>query len=61
VEKLSGRGRGVIIIHDRARASNGDLGVKAWRLSDGARDAAQKNKWDTIRYVLGVVMRGIFD
>lgn len=55
VEKLSNRGRGIVIIHDRARASNGDLGVKAWRLSDGARDAAKKNKWDSVTYVYPLI------
>ena len=52
VEELTKRGRGVIVIHDRARASNGDLGVKAWRLSDGAREAAKDKKWDTAAYVI---------
>lgn len=51
VEELTKRGRAVVIIHDRARASNGDLGVKAWRLSDGAREAAKHKKWDSLRYV----------
>lgn len=46
VEKLSSRGKAVIVIHDRARAAHGDLGVKAYRLSEGTREAAKQNKWD---------------
>lgn len=49
VEKVTGRGKAVIVIHDRARAANGDLGVKAWRLSDGARASAKSGKWDATR------------
>lgn len=49
VEKASSRGRAIIVIHDRARASHGDLGVKAFRLSDGTREAAKQNKWDATR------------
>jgi len=55
VEELTKRGRAVVIIHDRARASNGDLGVKAWRLSDGAREAAKHKKWDSLRYVIFII------
>ena len=47
VEKAVGRGKAILLIHDQSRASGGDLSIKAYRLSDGARDAARKGKWDT--------------
>ncbi|WWD20919.1 hypothetical protein CI109_105397 [Kwoniella shandongensis] len=46
VEKNAGRGKAVLVIHDASRANGGDLSVKAYRLSEGARDAAKKGKWD---------------
>ncbi|EIW69263.1 translation initiation factor 3 subunit H [Tremella mesenterica] len=46
VERVSGRGKAVLVIHDASRANGRDLNLKAWRLSDGAKAAAQKGKWD---------------
>jgi translation initiation factor 3 subunit H len=47
VERASGRGKAILAIHDASRASGGDLSVKTYKLSDGARAAAQERKWDT--------------
>ncbi|ORY26785.1 hypothetical protein BCR39DRAFT_540206 [Naematelia encephala] len=51
VEKAAGRGKAILIVHDAAKASGGDLSVKAYRLSDAAREAASKGKWDTASLV----------
>lgn len=51
VEKAAGRGKAVLVIHDVSRTAGGDLSVKAYRLSDGAREAARKGRWDTASYV----------
>jgi len=47
VEKVTKRGKAVLVIHDVSRSHGGDLSVKAWRLTDGAREAAKLGKWDT--------------
>lgn len=47
VEKAVGRAKSVLVIHDQSRAAGGDLSVRAYRLSEGAREAAKKGKWDT--------------
>lgn len=47
VEKAAGRGKAVLVIHDASRAAGGDLNMKAYKLGEGARDAAKKGKWDT--------------
>ena len=47
VEKISGRGKAVLVVHDASRANGGELAVKGWRLSDGAREAAKRAKWDS--------------
>ena len=47
VEKVTGRGRGLLLVHDVSRSVGGDLSVKAYRLSEGAREAAKKGRWDT--------------
>jgi hypothetical protein len=49
VEKVSNRGKAVVVIHDASRSVGGELSVQAYRLSDGAREAASKNKWDSAR------------
>jgi len=47
VEKAAGRGKAILIIHDASKAANaGDLSIKAYRLSDGAREASKAGKWD---------------
>ncbi|WVR08812.1 hypothetical protein IAU60_005870 [Kwoniella sp. DSM 27419] len=47
VEKVSGgRGKAVLIVHDASKANGGDLSVKAYRLGEGAREAAKQGKWD---------------
>ncbi|WWC72822.1 uncharacterized protein I206_106786 [Kwoniella pini CBS 10737] len=47
VEKVSGgRGKAVLIVHDASKANGGDLSVKAYRLGEGAREAAKLGKWD---------------
>jgi len=51
VERVARRGKAVLVVHDVSRAVGGDLSVKAYRLSDGARDAAKKGRWDTASYV----------
>ncbi len=52
LEKSVGRGKAVLVIHDLSRAVGGDLSVKAYRLSEGAREAAKKGKWDTTSSVI---------
>jgi len=47
VEKVTKRGKAVLVVHDVSRSHGGDLSVKAWRLTDGAREAAKLGKWDT--------------
>jgi translation initiation factor 3 subunit H len=47
IERAAGRGKAILVIHDAARASGGDLSVKAYRLSEGARASAKSKKWDT--------------
>lgn len=49
VEKVANRGKAVVLIHDTARSAGGELSVQAYRLSDGAREAAKLNKWDSAR------------
>lgn len=47
VEKAAGRGKAILLIHDAGKAAtSGDLSIKAFRLSDGAREAAKAGKWD---------------
>ncbi|WVQ81548.1 hypothetical protein IAT38_003672 [Cryptococcus sp. DSM 104549] len=46
VEKAAGRGKAILVIHDAARAHGGDICVKAYKLGDGAREAAKKGRWD---------------
>lgn len=47
VEKAAGRGKAILVIHDASKAiASGDLSVKAYKLSDGAREAAKDGKWD---------------
>ncbi|WVO13668.1 hypothetical protein L204_101289 [Cryptococcus depauperatus] len=46
VEKIMGRGRAVLVIHDVCRSNGNDLSVKAFKLGDGARRAAAAGKWD---------------
>lgn len=47
VEKAAGRGKAILLIHDASKAAaSGDIAVKAYRLSDGAREAAKQGKWD---------------
>jgi translation initiation factor 3 subunit H len=47
VEKAAGRGKAILIIHDATKAAAaGDLSVKAYHLSEGAREAAKQGKWD---------------
>ncbi|OCF45604.1 translation initiation factor 3 subunit H [Kwoniella heveanensis CBS 569] len=47
VEKVSGgRGKAVLIVHDASKANGNDLSVKAYRLGEGAREAAKAGKWD---------------
>ena len=48
VEGMTKRGKGVLIVHDASRGNGGDLGIKAYRLTDGAREAAKQGKWDTL-------------
>ncbi|KAK4683438.1 translation initiation factor 3 subunit H, partial [Tremellales sp. Uapishka_1] len=47
VEKAAGRSKAVLVIHDVSKSTGGDLSVKAYRLSEGAREAAKAGKWDT--------------
>ncbi|OWZ64355.1 hypothetical protein AYX14_06509 [Cryptococcus neoformans] len=46
VEKAAGRGKAILVIHDASRSNGGDLSVKAYRLADGAREAAKLGRWD---------------
>lgn len=46
VEKAAGRGKAILVIHDASRSNGGDLSVKAYRLSEGAREAAKLGRWD---------------
>ncbi|WVF67812.1 hypothetical protein IAT40_002573 [Kwoniella sp. CBS 6097] len=47
VEKTAGgRGKAVLIVHDASKANGNDLSVKAYRLGEGAREAAKAGKWD---------------
>lgn len=47
VEQAAGRGKAILLIHDASRAYGGDVTVKAYRLSEGARAAAAAKKWDS--------------
>ncbi|KAL7420943.1 hypothetical protein Q5752_004897 [Cryptotrichosporon argae] len=52
VERAGARGRAVLVVHDAARAdASGDVSVKAYRLSEGAREAAKGGKWDNAALV----------
>ncbi|RSH87158.1 hypothetical protein EHS25_003649 [Saitozyma podzolica] len=51
IERAAGRGKAILVIHDASRASGGDLSVKAYRLSEGARASAKSKKWDTAALV----------
>ncbi|TYJ56826.1 hypothetical protein B9479_002436 [Cryptococcus floricola] len=46
VEKSAGRGKAILLIHDASRSNGNDLSLKAYTLSEGAREAAKKGKWD---------------
>ncbi|BEI87509.1 uncharacterized protein CcaverHIS019_0102270 [Cutaneotrichosporon cavernicola] len=47
VEKAAGRGKAILVIHDASKAAaSGDLSLKAYKLSEGARVAAKEGKWD---------------
>lgn len=47
VEKAAGRGKAIIVIHDASKAAaSNDISVKAYKLSEGAREAAKTGKWD---------------
>lgn len=48
VEKMSKRGKAVLVIHDKSRSNGGELSVRGYRLSEGAREAARTNKWDSL-------------
>lgn len=47
VEQVTKRGKAVLVVHDVSRSHGGDLSVKAYTLTDGARAAAKAGKWDT--------------
>ena len=47
VERVTRRGRAVLLVHDASAAPTGDFNVKGYRLSLGAREAAKAEKWDT--------------
>ncbi|WWC98415.1 hypothetical protein V866_005306 [Kwoniella sp. B9012] len=47
VEKAAGgRGKAILVVHDASKSNGGDLSVKAFRLGEGAREAAKLGKWD---------------
>ncbi|WVW80707.1 hypothetical protein I302_102693 [Kwoniella bestiolae CBS 10118] len=47
VEKhAGGRGKAILVVHDASKSNGGDLSVKAYRLGEGAREAAKLGKWD---------------
>lgn len=46
VEKAAGRGKAILVVHDASRSNGGDVSVKAYRLADGAREAAKLGRWD---------------
>ncbi|WOO82258.1 Eukaryotic translation initiation factor 3 subunit H [Vanrija pseudolonga] len=47
VEKAAGRGKAILVIHDAGKAANSsDLSIKAYKLSEGAQEAAKSGKWD---------------
>lgn len=49
VESVTKRGKGVVVVHDLSAGVNaGDVAVKAYRLTDGAREAAKGGRWDTV-------------
>jgi translation initiation factor 3 subunit H len=47
VEKLTSRGKAVLVVHDKSKGVAGDLSLKGWRLSEGVREAVRGGKWDT--------------
>ncbi|WWC92567.1 uncharacterized protein L201_007526 [Kwoniella dendrophila CBS 6074] len=47
IEKISnGRGKPILVIHDKSKSNGNDLSIKAYRLGQGAREAAKLGKWD---------------
>lgn len=47
VEKAAGRGKAIVLIHDASKAAaSSELNIKAYKLSEGAREAAKTGKWD---------------
>lgn len=49
VERVAGRGKAIIVVHDAN--IQGELSVKAYRLSQGLRDAAKSGRFDTASLV----------
>lgn len=48
VEGVTKRGKGVVVVHDLSAGVNGgECAVRAYRLTDGAREAAKGGRWDT--------------
>jgi translation initiation factor 3 subunit H len=48
VEKVTGRGKAILVVHDISRSIGGDLSIKAYRMSEGAREATRRGKWDSL-------------
>lgn len=48
VEKAEGRGRAVVLIHDKNRELSGTgVGLTAWKMREGVLEEGKKGKWDS--------------
>lgn len=41
-----GRGKAVLVVHDKSESRGGGAGFRAYRMSEGMRGAGKEGRWD---------------